>query len=228
MAKLSKKEIEKPDRFVTAMNAFQHYIQTHQVKFFIGLGILVVMMCAGFVWYFIDRNTEQAALKLYAQIFSKSAQINSRQANVDTQAEIRKSYEDLIKKYPGTKAALISHYELGNDFLHRLNVDAAIKELEQFIAGTKNGNELRNIAYSSLGYCYEAKKDYAKAIDMFKNAVQSEQGSAFAGMIYYELGGIYELQGKKSDALAQYKNAVSQKNDPLTDAMIKRKIADLS
>ena len=39
---------------------------------------------------------------------------------------------------------------------------------------------------------------------------------------------ISEAQGKKQEALTYYKKALEQKNEPIIEALIKRKIAELS
>ena len=231
MAKLSKKEIEQPDHFITAMDAFQAYIKTHRMKFLICLGALIVVMVVGLAWYLYDKSIEKEAQKLYSTAYSTLAQIN-RNLNDPTAkskvSEVIKAYDDLIAKYPGTKAALIARYDLGNLYFWMNEIDKAIKDYDEFISRTREGNDLRNFAYSGLGYCYENKKDYSKALDMFQKALQSKEGTSFAGIIYYEIAAIYEIQGKKAEALKQYHKALEQKNDSLLEALIKRKIAELS
>lgn len=230
MNKLSKKEIEQPDRFQIAAAEFVEYFKTHQKKFYIGLGVFVIVLAGLLTWVLYDRKIEGEAQTMYSTAFNLSSQI-SRQADkmgFEAGAAIAaKYYEDLVKKYPGTKAAIIARYDLGNMYLKAGSVDKAITEFNAFVQNTRDGNDLKNFAYSGLGYCYENKKDYPKAIEMFKKSLISKEGGAFAGMTYNMIAGIYEKQGKKSEALSNYKKALEQKNEPMIDALIKKKIAEL-
>ena len=62
---------------------------------------------------------------------------------------------------------------------------------------------------------------------MFERSVRSASG-AIAGMTYNTMAEISEAQGKKQEALTYYKKALEQKNEPIIEALIKRKIAELS
>ena len=229
--KLSKKEIEEPDRFLTFVNEALAYFKMHQMKFYIGLGILVLVVGASLGWYFYDRSVENDAQKVYSQALNLSAQIN-RQADkmgfAAGSAIAAQYYEELIKKYPGTHAARIAHYDLGSIYLRTGQIDKAISKFDSYIRNSSRGDELVNYAYSGLGYCYEAKKDYPKALEMMKKSLEGKEGSAFAGMTYNVIGGIYEKQGNKSEALKSYRKALEQKNEPMVEALIKKKIAELS
>lgn len=230
MNKLSKKEIEKPDRFQMAATEFLEYFKTHQKKFFIGFGVIVIIAAGLVSWMLYDRKIEGEAQTMYSTAFNLSSQINRQADKMGFEAGAAiasKYYEDLVKKYPGTKAALIARYDLGNMYLKTGSIDKAITEFNLFIRNMKDGNDLKNFAYSGLGYCYESKKEYTKAIEMFQKSLISKEGGAFAGMTYNIIAGLYEKQGKKSEALANYKKALEQKNEPMMDALIKKKIAEL-
>lgn len=230
MKKLSKKEIEQPDRFQTAAAEFLEYFKANQKNFYIGLGVLIIIAAGLVSWVLYDRKVEGEAQAQYSTAFNLTSQIN-RQADkmrFEAGAAIAsKYYEEIIKKYPGTKAALIARYDLGNIYLKTGSIDKAIAEFNEFIKNTKDGNDLKNFAYSGLGYCYESKKEYDKAVEMFQKSLASKEGSAFAGMTYNVIASIYERQGKKAEALANYKKALEQKNEPMVDALIKKKIAEL-
>ncbi len=231
VSKLSKKEIEQPDRFLTLMDEILAYLKKHQLKFYIGLGVCVIVFGAALAWYFYDRNQEGQAQKLYSQALNMSAQLN-RQADrmgfAAGSAITAQYYEDLIKKYPRTHAARIAHYDLGGIYLRLGQIDKSIKEYNEYIRRSRSGDDLQILAYSGLGYCYDAKKDYPKALEMFRRSLEFKGGSAFSGMTYNAMAGILEKQGNKAEALKAYRKALEQKNDPMVEAMIKKKIAELS
>jgi len=64
-----------------------------------------------------------------------------------------------------------------------------------------------------LGYSYEGKKDYEKALQAFQKIV--EEGESFQlGDAYLNVGRCYEKLGKNKEALKNYKAylGVSQKS----------------
>jgi tetratricopeptide (TPR) repeat protein len=77
-----------------------------------------------------------------------------------------------------------------------------------------------------LGYAYEEKKDYEKAVEAYQKVLEMGKNFQFAGA-YLNMGRCYEKLGKKKEALENYKDflKVSQKSI-MTNAVLE-KISDL-
>jgi predicted negative regulator of RcsB-dependent stress response len=231
MNKSTKMEIEQPDYLQTAANSALEYMKENQKQLLIILGAFILILVGSLSWFLYDRSIEREAQKIYAQAFESSSQIinPTDQAGFESASSMAAgSYNDLIAKYPRTKAAALARYNLGSIYLRKGDIDKAIAEYNRFINETSDSNDLRALALNGLGFCYEAKKDFPKALDMYQKSLNSKEGSAYIGMTYKAIASIYERQGKKAEAVNNYRKALEQKNEPMIDALIKMKIAELS
>ena len=86
---------------------------------------------------------------------------------------------------------------------------------------------IKFLALTSIGYCYEAKKDYKAALEYFEKAQKSNH-VGFEAVSYSNIGRIYEQMNDKKKALENYKNALEKSTDPAKAVLIKYKISSLS
>jgi len=119
-------------------------------------------------------------------------------------------------------------YRLANRLYNQGDYDAAISYYEKYLAHASDRNELKVLSFSGLAYCYEAKKEYQKALQALQQAEKIEAAKSLETFIYRDMGRIYEEMGKAPEALNCYKKALAQSLDPIFTIFIKRKIALLS
>jgi tetratricopeptide (TPR) repeat protein len=115
---------------------------------------------------------------------------------------------------------------LGAVYLKVGDIDNSIKFYDEFIAKS-GGNELKALAYNGLGYCHEAKGDFAGAYKYFEEAAKSPEGTAFRGTAYLNAGRAAEQLKDRQKALESYRKALESKNDSITEMFLKRKISEL-
>ncbi|MFB3924932.1 MAG: tetratricopeptide repeat protein [Syntrophales bacterium] len=226
MAKAAKKEMEQPDRLQALMDKVAGYISRNKKQFFLALVILILAVLAGGGWFIYSMNVENHAQKLYSEAFRSYLSIRA-EVNRESAGPAIRLYEDLIKKYPGSNAALIACYDLGNIYYRINEIDKSIDLYNRFLKGSSVRNDLRIFAYNGLGYCYSYKKDYPKSIEMFEKSVQSLNGTALAGAIYGNIAEMYEQMGDTKKAVSYYRKALEQKNEPLMEALIRKKLSEL-
>jgi tetratricopeptide (TPR) repeat protein len=139
-----------------------------------------------------------------------------------------KMYKELIDKYPSSWGAQMSRYHLGNIYYSRGDLDNAIASYKDFVAAASSDNSgIKFLALTSLGYCYEAKKDLKGALNYFEEA-QKTSNIGFESAGYLNIARIYEQLNDKKNALENYQNALLKTTDPSMTILIKRKIASLS
>ena len=110
----------------------------------------------------------------------------------------------MIDKYPSSWGAQMSRYHLGNIYYSRGDLDNAIASYKDFVAAASSDNSgIKFLALTSLGNCYEAKKDLKGALNYFEEA-QKTSNIGFESMGYRNIARIYEQLNDKKKALENY------------------------
>jgi predicted negative regulator of RcsB-dependent stress response len=224
-AKLSKKELKGPDAFQSTIEVITDYISENTNRFYAIVTAVVLATIIAFGIYMYWSNYQSSARTMYAK-----AQINMAK-NVLTPVEARanvKVYQELINKYPHSWRARMSHYHLGNLYYNVGEIDNAITEYKKFVASSRSDNAgIKFLAFTSLGYCYEGKKDLKVALEYFEKAQKSDN-VGFESIGFRNIARMYEQLNDKKNALENYKSALLKTTDPSMTIFIKRKISSLS
>ena len=225
--KIIVKELKNPDRFhVISANLFRYISKNKKILYLLsGIFILAVLLSGG--WYFYMSNCEKKAQEIYSSAYN-SYQILDYNKDGQEYEKAVNLYEELIKKYPRTHAALLSYYNLGNIYFVLGKMDKSIDSYKQFLNKSLEDNVLTSLAYYGLGYCYEAKEEYADALKAFNNSMAQHTGKFYLVMNYQNIGRIYEKMNKPAKAEKYYKMALEQTNNSFTKNLIKMKIAMLA
>jgi predicted negative regulator of RcsB-dependent stress response len=224
-AKLSKKELEGPDAFQSTMERITDYVAENKTRVYvigaaIGLAVLVAIAI-----YFYWSNYQTSALGLYAKAQDNIVKNGEKPEAAKDSIPL---FKELIDKYPRSWSAKIAEYNLGNIYYNQGDIDSAITSYKNYISATTTDNAgIRFLAMTSLGYCYENKKDFKSALDYFEQA-QKTNNSGFEAIGYRNIARIYEQTNNKKKAVENYQNALQKTVDPAMTLFIKRKIAALS
>ena len=224
-AKLSKKELKRPDAFQSSIETISDYISENKTRFYAIVTAVIFAAVIAFGIYIYWSYYQSSAREMYANAQNNIAK------NVETPEAARaniKVYQELINKYPHSWSARISHYHLGNLYYNLDEIDNAIAEYNKFVSSSRSDNAgIKFLALTSLGYCYEAKKDIKGALDYFEKAQKSDN-VGFESIGFRNIARIYEQLNDKKNALENYKKALQKTTDPSMTIFIKRKISSLS
>jgi predicted negative regulator of RcsB-dependent stress response len=224
-AKLSKQELEGPDAFQTTVEQIKDYIEENQKRFYsIVAAVIIASLIAGGIYMYWS-NYQVSATNMYAK-----AQDNIAQGAPapEVMAKNIKLYQDLSAKYPHSWSARMANYHLGNIFYNAGDYDKAIASYNKFVASRLSDKAgLKFLALTSIGYSYEAKKDFKAALENYEKAQKSGH-AGFESVAFSNIARAYELQGDKKNALENYKKALEKSNDPSKAVFIKFKISSLS
>jgi len=224
-AKLSKKELKGPDAFQSTIETISDYISENKTRFYAIVTAVILAAIIAFGIYMYWSNYQSSAREMYA-----NAQNNiAKSGETPEAARINiKIYQELINKYPHSWSARISHYHLGNIYYNLDEIDDAIAEYKKFISSSRSDNAgIKFLALTSLGYCYEAKKDLKVALEYFEKAQKSDN-VGFESIGFRNIARVYEQLNDKKNALENYKSALQKTTDPAMTVFIKRKISSLS
>jgi predicted negative regulator of RcsB-dependent stress response len=223
-AKLSKKELKRPDAFQSSIEIISDYIYENKTRFYAIVTAVVLAAVIAFGIYVYWSNYQSSAREMYAKASNMTRNISKPD---DARTNI-KVYQELINKYPHSLSARMSHYHLGNLYYNLGEVDNAITEYKKFVSSSRSDNAgISFLALTSLGYCYEAKKDLKVALEYFEKA-QKGDNVGFQSIGFCNIARMYEQLNDKKNALENYKSALEKTSDPSMKIFIKRKISSLS
>jgi tetratricopeptide (TPR) repeat protein len=224
--KITKKEIEKPDSFQAALNKIATYISTNKSNIYLASGIVISIVIISSGWYLYRMNYEDKAQRLYA--IAHIGNMKAAQQGVKPDQNNIKMYNDVITQYPGSKAAMMSYYQMGNMYYNLGDVDASIKAYTEFLKEVPAGNDLKILAYNGIGYCYEKKADFPHALESFEKAANTKSGGGFEVMTYRNMARICEEMNNKEKALEYYQKALTNTVDPSMELLLKKIISTIN
>ena len=225
--KITKKELKQPDQFHAVASNVIQYISENRRKIYIAAGIAGLVVLLLVAWGIYDFNYEKNANLMYSQAYNSYTLAGTSEDGKDAYEKAIDIYEELIRKYPRSDAAKLSFYNTGNLYYDLNDIDKSRMAYQNFLRKCSKYNMLTSLAYYGLGYCYEYKKDFEKAIESFENSNKNREGLRFASINYANIGRIYEKMGKEKKALEFYRKALEQTPDPLIEAIVKNKVVTL-
>jgi TolA-binding protein len=174
--KFTRKDLKRPDEFVLFTTRAYHWVISHQMEIFYGLiALLIIVVGAVFGQGYFSKKEAQAANLLYeADSEAKTARNKlGEEDKTSFEASLKKaldSYDEVIKRYPSSKAAGEAYFAMGN-----LNFDAdkyneaagSFRKAEAFF---KSNERARGALMMNLGYALEAAKNYREACGTFAAA----------------------------------------------------------
>jgi len=212
--RIPRKKLKEPDEFLTFTTKAIQFALRQRVWILTGLLVLVVVVIG---WGIIRYLSEVAESKAYA-ILEKGRvcyiTATSRDDRLRAYNESAKQFEELLKKYSGSKAYRLALLNYAN---YSYDVGMYQKAIELYKEGIKvfsDNPAIIGFLLSNLGYCYEELKDYKSASEYFKKIIDMKN-EFLKGEAYFHLGLIYEAQKDIEKAVEQYKKVVHDYPDTL-------------
>jgi len=225
-AKIDKKDLEQPDAFQEAVGKVMTYARENRQKLYAASGALALVIVLGVGYFFYSAHTESEAAKLYFEAQMKVLRADPMGMGL-SEPEAAKAFEGVVEKYPSSDAAQGARYELGNLYFAAGDYDRSIQVYRAFV-DKASGKDIRTVyAWFGIGYAYEAKREYDKALEAFNRVADSKPGNVHEGISYRNIARIYEEMNDREKALDFYRKALEKTKDPTASSLLKRKIAQL-
>ena len=167
----------------------------------LGLALVAAIAVGGWYWYDTEQRRVGAA---YAEVMTRAYAAQAPQATSDTRTRVARELEELIARHPSGASAAEAAYELGNLRYAAQQYPAARGAYEIAVARGASPT-VRTLARSSIGYTWEAERNFAKALDAFQ-AVAKDLGPKdfLYEQTLLDLARAQELAGRTADAVATY------------------------
>jgi TolA-binding protein len=221
--KLDKKELLEPDKLQIFLLSVRAFMETHRKQIYVGAGLFLLIIILSGGWYLYQLNYETSAANLSNRVFDAAIKAGSQSG--DTAAI--QGYKDLLSRYPGSDAAIIAYYRLGNLYFNQHDFDAAIVDYQEFLKNVSPNSDLITLAHNGLGNCYEAKKDFTKALEYYEKAAKTVSASSFEALNYLNIARMHEELKNNVRAVEYYRKSLDKTSDSLQMLYLKRKISSL-
>lgn len=128
------------------------------------------------------------------------------------------------------KIQRLALYNLANAYKYINKIDLALETVDKYISISDDSHKYYIYAYGIKARCYEAKKDYDKAIKTYKDLILkiSDNRNAFLGYAYNNLGNLHakinslEESLKYFDMAEKFRSVEDRKN--LSHTLIEKSI----
>lgn len=214
--KIIKRKLKEPDEFVTLTERAYLFISRH-LKPIAGAGIAVLILLSLFLlfqrW---ERRNEENAFQMLNVAVETYQMVSSpyREGSAQEYKNVLERFNEIATKFPGTSSGKLAILYQGNIDLRLGEFDQAIQAYESFLQKGGKKRLYRSFAMEGLGYSYEGKKDYEKAINAYQKEIELGESFQLANA-YLGLGRCYEKLGKAKEAVENYRSfmKVSQKSE---------------
>ena len=212
-----KQELNQPDEFISTLDWISETVQTRTKEISILLGVLVLAaaVVGGYFWNQSRQEGLAAQLQAKADTIYRDAASTAEVAQTGAgtaEEKLRdaiKAYQEVLTNYPGTKAAAMSQYYIGNSYLDLGDYDQASQALESFIDQEFKFPVLEALVHQRLGYAYLLKGDTAAAQGAFGEVIRIKE-ALNKSQVLYESGRLHEVQGEKEEAIFRYQKIIKE------------------
>jgi tetratricopeptide (TPR) repeat protein len=174
----------------------QHWLEVYQKPLMIGIAALALIIGGYFAWnYNVAGNQKKAVTNMW-----KAEQL-FEQDSFAVALSAPNGFLDIIKNYGSTPAGKTARFYAGICYLNLGKFDEAISQLEDF---SPNGSISPTMKFGALGDAYSEKKDYSKALKMYKEAANSGSVEDLKAFYLKRYGMLSENQNDVSSALSAY------------------------
>jgi len=214
--KIIKKKLKEPDEFVTLTERTYLFI-THHFRPIAGAGIVVLILILSiFFFQRWGKRNEENAYQMFSLAMETYQMVGSpyREGSAQEYKNILERFNEVAAKFPRTSSGKLAILYQGNVDLRLGEFDQAIQAYQSFLQKVGKEKLYRSFAMEGLGYSYEGKKDYEKAINAFQKEIELGENFQLANA-YLGLGRCYEKLGKAKEAVENYRSfmKVSQKSE---------------
>ncbi len=230
--KLRRKDLRQPDEFVTTTMKIGQWVRQNLrlVAFVSGTLVVVVIVTAVVVEWSRSSRIESSS-SLWVALNKGTAPV----VGPDDEEEIPEEVEHFESREARAKAAtevftkvLEEHGDSTAGRAARLGLAATKYSLgeyaearslyEDFLSNVDDLDIYKAVALEGAGFCYEALKNYDKALDYFRRLEKVDDGN-HQDLAKYHQGRILEQMNKQAEAAELYRNIV-RRSEQATEDMV--------
>lgn len=218
-----KRELDQPDEFVTLSGKAFNYFNLNKQKIinFSAILALLLILVAGVHYY--NTSTEAKAFLLLEKGIKKYEALKEKNGPDEVYSEVKEDFEMVLSRYSGRKAGNIARVMLADICFDAGEYNRAIELYEQSLDKLDQNAFYTQMIYNGLGYAYEQKNEFEKAI-MYLEKITSGSAGDFKEDALYNLARLYSKTGHPDKAIDCYKQIQADFPDSIYTNMIKENL----
>jgi len=226
--KIIKKKLKEPDEFITLTERAYLFVGHHARSIAVGTGVVLVLLVIFFFFQRWEKKSAEDADQVFSSVVETYQAVSSpyREGSPQEYKNVIERFNEVITKFPKTQAGQLAVLYKGNIHLRLSEFDEAIKAYEDYLEKAGKEKLYRAFAMEGLGYSYEGKRDYEKAMQSFQKVIDLGEGFQLADA-HLGLGRCYEKMGKAKEALEHYRNFIEVSPKSQMANIVLRKISNL-
>ncbi len=226
--KIIKKKLKEPDEFISFTEQIYLFVSHHAKPIALGAAIVVILLFVTFLFQAWNKKKTEGADRMFSDAMETYQMISSpyREASPQEYKSAMEKFNEVIATFPKTESGKLAVLYKGNIHLRLGELDEAIKAYNSYLEKAGQEKLYRAFAMEGLGYAYEDKKDYEKAVQAFQKVIDLEQGFQLANA-YLGLGRCSEKLGKTKEALESYRSFLKISEKSQMANIVLRKISNL-
>jgi len=226
--KIIKKKLKEPDEFITLTERAYLSVTQHAKSIAVGAGVVSVLLLLVFFFQKWEKKSAEDAYQMFNSVLETYQMVSSpyREGSPQEYKNVLERFNEVITKFPKTPGGKLAVLYKGNIHLRLGEFDEAIKAYESYLPKAGKEKLYRAFAMEGLGYSYEGKRDYEKAMNAFQKVVDLGEGFQLPNA-YLGLGRCCEKLGKTREALENYKRFIKMSEKSQMANIVLRKISSL-
>jgi len=224
--RITRRQIKQPDEFISTTEHVLLFVRDHLKKIVVGVGIVVVIVAAYVLFRVWEAKRENEASQRLNLAMEAVELVNSPYRE-GSPAEVKNALakmEEIVNAFPKTSSGTFALLYKGNIHLKLGEFDEAIKAYDTFLSRSGSEKLYNLLALEGVGYAYEGKKDYGKAIDAYQRIIAMDQGFQ-AREARLQMGYCYEKLGKNKEAVENYRAYLEGTQKSSMTHLVLRKIS---
>lgn len=219
-----KKELNRPDEFITMSNKALEYIKANRKKIINGVCVALAVVIGYSLYLFYSKTQEDKAFYQLSQDMAWYEKATQQSADAVSLEEIKKKSDAFFDDYSGTSASMLARANYAQLFFRKGDYNEAVKRYTELLGNVRRDEGLINLALCALGQSYKALNKPEEAIRNFETLVDSSCPLKKDEALF-NMGLIYESKGDTEKSRKAFSRIVDEFPDSMFKDMAKDKIS---
>jgi len=220
--RVTRKELLKePDEFITITGKIIQFARTYQNQLIYGLAavVFIVAVVSGVRFY---SNWQEG--KAYDSLEKAMSQFEKNRSEKAGLNEAKQRFQNIAENYSRYHGGKLARVMYANLCYETDDIDSAVTAYTEALDDFSDDPSVGLFIQSSLGYVYEAKKDYQTAVSYFEKVATAPR-EFLKDEALYNLGRLYGQLGDAEKSKNAFEKILSDHPDSLYIELVRESTA---